>query len=110
MHNEDLILNAEREVVDRLFKTEMLEENKYSKKEREVRMLSASLFLRFFDAEKRDEVLFGPRWNDPVILPEYLNKAEKVFTVAGNYENACNIIKFLSFIDHDLAKQVVEKL
>ena len=110
MPNDDLTLNAEREVVERLFKIEALSETKFSKKEKEVRKIAMTLFMRFFDSEQRDEILFGPRWNDPVILPEYLNKAEKIYSIAGGYEPACLIVKFLSIIDPNLAKQVIEKL
>ena len=110
MQNNDLVLNAEQEVVEQLFKIETLSETKYTQKEKEIRKIAIALFIRFFDVNRRDEVLFGPLWNNPVILPEYLNKAEKIYNIAGNYEATHNIIKFLSVIDKELAKQVIEKL
>jgi hypothetical protein len=108
--SDDFRLQAEREVVERLFKTSVLADTKMSKREQEVRNIAVTLFLSFFNADEHDEILFGPRWEDPVFMSEYLSKAEKVYTVAGDYETAMKVLGFLKIIDPVLAMQIVEKL
>ena len=107
---DDLKLQAEREVVECLFKSNVLIDTKLSNRDKEIRNIAISLFMSFFNAEEHDEILFGPRWEDPAFMTEHINKAEKIYTIAGDYLTATKILEFLKIIDPTLAMQVVEKL
>jgi len=109
---DDLQLKAERDAVEQLFATNTLNDSKIAKREMESRKLAASLFLTYCDIEERDEALFGPSRAVAClgVVEDYINKADKIYEVAGDYPTAQKIIRFLQVVDAKLAKDVVESL
>jgi hypothetical protein len=111
LNPDDIQLKAEREVVERIFSTKTIGDSVIAQREVEVRKLAASLFLTYFDVEERDEVLFGPGLNAlPGVVEEYVNKADKIYEFAGDYETAKKIICFLQIVEPNLSKSVVDSL
>lgn len=102
-------LTVEQTLTERFFATELIELNNFSQKEQDVRKIAASLFVNYFDSETADEMLFGP-YNDESIIQDHLEKAEKIYDIAGSYDSAVLILNFLKTIKLDIAKQVVASI
>ena len=105
----DAELKAEYEAVERLFMAKKSRSTPISDREEQVRKLAASLFMSYFDAEQRDEVLFGPGCCSD-IGTEYLDKAEKVYEFCGDFETSKKCLRFLHTVDPKLSREIVAKL
>ena len=105
----DAEMKAEREVVDKLFALKKSRDTTISERQEQVHKLAASLFVNHFDPEQRDEVLFGPGCCGDVVA-EYLNKAEKVYELCGDFETSKKCLRFLQAVDPKLSQEIVAKL
>ena len=105
----DAEFKAEREAVERLFAIKKSRNTPIADREEQVRKLAASLFINYFDAEQRDEILFGPGCNSDA-ASEYIDKADKMYELCGDLETAKKCLRFLQAVDPKLALKIVANL
>jgi len=113
MNSDDLLLQAEREAVERLFRKPKIVDTEWTQREDDLRKLAAILFMSYFDAEQRDGVLFGPNASSPMlpdVVEEYLSKADKIYEFFQDFEGSLKCIQFLRTADLNLSKELVERL
>lgn len=107
---DDLELNAEYELAEKLFSVDTIEDNDVTKREKSIRKIATSLFLSHFDPVERDELLFGPKSGDQGAIEEYVDKADKIYETSGNLDSSYAILKFLKMIDPKLARKVIDSI
>jgi len=104
----DYALQAEKEVVDRLFGQKSLKD-KISLRDYEINKIAKNLFLINFTQKERDEILFS-KYDSNHIIELYRNKAEKLYEATNSLEDAAKFIKILYTILPKSIKEIINAL
>jgi len=105
----DVELQAERDAVEKLFAVRKTKDTPRTRREEALRRIAASLFLSYFDAEERYEVLFGPTVVSDIV-EEYVDKADKIYECCGDFDTSMKCLQFLRIADPECSRKIVERL